>query len=63
MREDEEKELDATSIIKDSTCVGLFRASIISESDHDLNPSACKEFLGFETFNETKLHAKVCFGV
>ena len=57
LRKAKEKEMDATIIIKDSTCVGLCRASVISKSHHDLNPSSCRTWLGFETFDKAKLHA------
>ena len=63
LRKAKEKEMDATIIIKDSSCVGFCHANIISESCHNLNPSACSTWLGFETFHEVKLHMKSYFGV
>ena len=63
LRKDREKEIDTTIFIKDSTCDGLCHADIISESFYDLNPSTCRTWLEFDTFDEAKLHVKACFGV
>ena len=63
LKKAEEIEINTTICIKDSNFIVLCRANIISESCHDLNPSVCKAWLGFDAFDEEKLYVKAFFRV